>query len=118
MLMGFLLSGTFGLQVDSTDDQLTVAWGPTPPLALVVDGPTVKVTTPAGVLRTRALTTSFGVAVERKAKGATLTETLFRDGDALIVVIEAEAPGRDVVFLRRVYSAAPGSSIQPAPSEE
>ncbi|MDP2309683.1 MAG: hypothetical protein Q8P18_26925 [Pseudomonadota bacterium] len=114
MLVGLLLGGTLGLQVGATDDGFTVAWGPTPPVALVVDGPVVKVPTPAGTLRARARTTSFGVALERKLKGATLTETLFRDGDALIVAIEANVPGREVVILRRVYRLAAASSATPS----
>ncbi len=118
LLAGLLLGGTFGLQVSPTDDGLTVAWGPTPPVTLVVGGPAAKVTTPAGVMRVRARMTEFGVALERKAKGAILTETLFRQGDTLIVVAEASTGSDEVIFLRRVYVPAPAApAASPAPAE-
>lgn len=103
MLMGLLHEGTSGLRIAATEDGLTVCWGLMPPLTLVVDGPTVKVKTPGGVLRVHAETTAYGVALVRKVSGARLSETLFREGDALIVGVEASAQRGQSVYLRRVY---------------
>lgn len=113
MLLAWMLNeGSFGLEVVPTEDGLTVAWGATPPLTLVVDGPAVKLDTPAGRVRVRARTTSYGLALERKASGATLSETLFREGETLVVGIEVSAQRGEKRFLRRVYTRAPG----PAPA--
>jgi hypothetical protein len=115
VLGAMLMSGERGIHVTPTVDGLAVAWGELPPITLVVGGPRVKVAMPGGVVKVRAWESPFGLALERRANGVVFLETLFREGEALIVVIETTGSAhRETFFVVRVYHPAP-QPVGPGP---